>query len=88
MAPPFGETAYRDRVSNIAIHPRNHKVVCARMDDGIWKTDDGGKHWCSIWVAQGVRTTGGFALVADEAEEALVAGTDAGLFVSLDSGKT
>jgi len=88
LTPPFGETAYRDTILGIAIHPRNHKVVYAETSHGIWKTDDGGKHWCFIRVAQGVRTVDGFALVADEAEEALFAGTDAGLFVSRDAGKT
>jgi len=86
---PGGEQATARRwINHVVIHPRDHRTVYASAGDGIWMTDDGGEHWCLMRVSPDVKSIGELVVVVNETEDAIFAGTDAGLFVSRDSGKT
>jgi photosystem II stability/assembly factor-like uncharacterized protein len=75
-------------IHQVLIHPRNPLLVYAATDDGIWMTEDGGSHWCLIKLAPDVKSVGELVVATDRTEEVIFAGSNAGLFISRDSGKT
>ncbi len=72
-------------VACLALHPADAAVAFAgTADGGLLATTDGGVEWVRI-AARGL--TGAIcALLVREAQDQLIAGTDTGLFVSIDSG--
>jgi hypothetical protein len=90
---PFGENEQRQHgerwISRIIIHPRNDKLAYAETTEGIWKTSDNGQHWSflrpAIWKTAQITSV---VLAVNNAEDALMVGTNMGLFVSRDGGTT
>ena len=82
-------------VSRIVIDPRDHDRVYVSFlgysDDSIWRTVDGGQNWVEISSSGSTGIpeipVASFA-VHQRMPGALFAGTDLGLFISIDDGNT
>jgi len=71
----------------VLTHPVNPKVIYMGTDKGIFKTEDGGMVWRSVFSLRGDSQAINYLAADSQDKKAIYAATGAGLFISANEGE-